>query len=93
MYACMHVYMCVNLCLCIYVCMYMFITSVFVRLYVSLCMYICVFKCLYLGIVFSNEHVFCFDHMISSTYRKRKRKFEKKYITLLFRKDIGKLQS
>ena len=71
--------------------MYMFITSVFVH--VSLCMYICVFECIYLGIVFSNEHVFCFDHMISCTYRKRKRKFEKKYITLLFRKVIGKLQS
>ena len=46
--------------------MYMFIRSVFV--------YVCmgfIFECIYLGIVFKNEHVFCFDHTIIYIQKKK----------------------
>ena len=39
--------------------MYMFITPVFVYVYMGF-----IFECIYLGIVFANERVFCFDHTI-----------------------------
>ena len=51
MYICIYIY--------IYICMYMFITPVFVYVYRRF-----IFECIYLGIVFTNQHVFCFDHTI-----------------------------
>ena len=55
----MYIYMCVCMC-CVYV--YMYTCTCLLRLY--LCMYICVFECIYLGTVFTNEHIFCFHHTI-----------------------------
>ena len=53
--------------------MYMFITPVFVYVYMGF-----TFECIYLGIVFTNEHVFCFDHTIVYIKKKKKKKFGKK---------------
>ena len=71
MYVCIYVYMHICICICICVCisayiyiyiyMYMFITPVFVYVYTGF-----IFECIYLGIVFTNEHVFWFwsyDHV------------------------------
>ena len=60
--------------------MNMFIRSVFVYVYMGF-----IFECIYLGIVFTNEHVFCFNHTI--TYIKKKKKTsskEKRKKLLLF---------
>ena len=62
-----------NIYMYIYICMYMFITSVFVYVYMGF-----IFKCIYLGIVFTNEHVFYFDHTIMYIQRKRKNSSEKR---------------
>ena len=57
--------------------MYMLITSVFVYVYMGF-----IFECIYLGIVFTNENVFCFDHTIMYILKKKKevRKEKKRFV-------------
>ena len=71
-YIYIYICICVCVCVCIYICMCMFITPVFVYAYMGL-----IFECIYLGIVFTNKHVFCFDHTIMNI-QKKKKKFGKK---------------
>ena len=60
-----------------YVYMCMFITSVFVYAFMAF-----IFECIYLGIVFTNEHVwgfiFCFDYILSHVNTEREKKVKKK---------------
>ena len=61
----------------IYICMCMFITSVFVYVYMDF-----MFECIYLGIGFTNQHVwefiYCFDCIVSHVHIEKEKKSSKK---------------
>ena len=68
----MNMYVCMYVCMhaCMHVCMHVhFITFVFVHVYMGF-----IFECTYLGIVFTNEHVFCFDHIVSYVHIEKEEK-------------------
>ena len=54
----------------------MIFTPIFVYVYIGY-----IFECIYLGIVFRNEHVFCFDHTIMYIQKKKKKVRKKNYLT------------
>ena len=58
-YVCISVYIYIYIYIYRYIHMYMLIMLVFVYVYIG-----CIFECIYLGIEFTNEHVFCSDHTI-----------------------------
>ena len=54
-------------------------TSVFVYVYTRF-----IFECLYLDILFTNEHVFCFGHTIMYIQKKKNRKKKCYFCAIIF---------